>query len=462
MEVFQIPEDTVHLMTKERLEEFAETFTLDSCRLQNNLLHITGSQTGLDSAKKLYKGLKKKLFQFTTVTIPLPKTVGEEDLKELLENKVDVCFGKSSLKISGERQLVENAKSSVDYFLKAFVGESSSSNNRTIKEKSGSGPNNSSTGRHKWHACGFCGNQFSSKYLRKHFVKICDKAFAPELSFDQKDELLDMFYKARADYDRKIEEYSEQFSSKSSSIEEIKVATMDDQIEENSETNEIEPSFFAILDNYELYLNSRMGSQGLKNVTQCSRFNDLKRFVAKLKVSSYQQLLSKTSIIKLTERLDKLEVQEATRYDYCLAVKRFLEYFEVEEEWINSETKENIAKAIRRWEQCRTSYQAGLLKDRKKLKHKENQAMERGEFPRISDVADAEKYFRRKLPKIKTKTLDSKSLKLFYRWLGLAFSANNALRPSSVGNMRVSEYKEAYLRDDMKVVVVEGKSITNF
>ena len=103
MEVFQIPEDTVHLMTKERLEEFAETFTLDSCRLQNNLLHITGSQTGLDSAKKLYKayflGLKKKLFQFTTVTIPLPKTVGEEDLKELLENKVDVCFGKSSLNI---------------------------------------------------------------------------------------------------------------------------------------------------------------------------------------------------------------------------------------------------------------------------------------------------------------------------------------------------------------------------
>lgn len=75
---------------------------------------------------------------------------------------------------------------------------------------------------------------------------------------------------------------------------------------------------------------------------------------------------------------------------------------------------------------------------------------------KISDIADCEKYFRTKVPPINRQNLRTLSLKYFYRWLGFAMTANNALRPSSIANMKYAEYVEAYERGNTKVVVVSG------
>ena len=54
------------------------------------------------------------------------------------------------------------------------------------------------------------------------------------------------------------------------------------------------------------------------------------------------------------------------------------------------------------------------------------------------------------------------SLKQFYRWLGLCLSENNALRPSSIGNMKLQEFKDAFERGDTKIVEVQGNLYSFF
>ena len=135
------------------------------------------------------------------------------------------------------------------------------------------------------------------------------------------------------------------------------------------------------LRNYSNFMNSRMGDKGRSSTTQNAKCKGIKRVLEKFKIVSFDQLLEKDEIKTITEAFDTYGVENCTRYDYCILIKEFLEYVEVEEA---GEVNPNLRRAIRRWDNCRTSYQRGLMEDRKVKKSKDNKAMEEGKFPTLA------------------------------------------------------------------------------
>lgn len=81
---------------------------------------------------------------------------------------------------------------------------------------------------------------------------------------------------------------------------------------------------------------------------------------------------------------------------------------------------------------------------------------ELGKYPTVSDVAMCEAYFKKKVPVIKKDTFTENNMRRFYIWIAFYFSSTNALRPSSIGNMKHKEFMNAFKRNELKIVCVEG------
>ena len=471
LDIVPIPKDIAHLLTEERLRSFQDIFQLQSCVLQDHNIRIVGEKSSIDTAKRMapahFLGLRKKLFQVSSVTIQIPSSVevGVEDLQTLIGGiNIYYSLARKSVKLSGERQLVDDAKQRIEYFFNGFKGSSSHSPSPVpIREKEKMKPNS----RNKDHECWFCNVRFTSKYFRTHVSSKCTGGYSQKLSFDERSEWIDEYYRRNGRFFELQHLYDSKFAMRlqmnkkvESSDENHKYATTvltsEVQSPENDETISSYPFISDLLISYKKFLLTRSGSQGKSQKTQISRFNDVKRIFTSCNIETVEHLLSKTCEEIVTTHLDALHISDGTRYDYCLAIKYFLQYLKTEEEWVSGTIVEKVDRNIHKWNGCRASYQSGLLKERRILKHKEHRKMESGNYVQMKDIADCEFYFRSKLPKINRQSLTLKSLVSFYRWLSFALTMNNALRPSSIGNMKVSEYEQAFARGSTKVVVVEG------
>lgn len=97
-----------------------------------------------------------------------------------------------------------------------------------------------------------------------------------------------------------------------------------------------------------------------------------------------------------------------------------------------------------------------MLKKKKQIVEKE-----KGQFPKISEVASCEIYYRKKLATISKESFSKDNLHKFYIWLAFNLSKSNALRPSSMGNMTIEEFNDCFDRKIMKIVCVEGGPFLN-
>ena len=393
IDIIPIPTEIVHLMNEDRITTFKEVFQLDDCIIQNQNLRICGTKTTVDTAKRMsyahFLGLKKKLFQMSSLIIQIPSKaqLTEEDIKALVGGiNIEYSLTKKSVKLSGERQLLEDAKERIEHYFLAFdpvsspCKETSHSSNRSDQSRRSS--------RNKMHNCWFCDKAFTSKYFRTHLVSKCVGGYAEKLSVEEKSIWLDEYYKANGDYDTLKVEYDKRFLKKrpvESSVEsrhEKQVRLQENisdsgnaDMADNEPTETLNPHVDNLVHNYKLYLCSRAGGRGKSDVTRKSRYNFVSRIFKKCEVETVEFLLTQKCIDKVTTYLDDMNISDATRYDYCLSIKEFLEFLLSEEEWVTGTIKENVMRNITRWDGCRASYQAGLIKQRRLFKNKEHRKM---------------------------------------------------------------------------------------
>ena len=486
METIDIPQDIIKLLTDERIEYFRTLFCLDECRVNGKYLIMQGSRRSLDTAismsKAHFHGLRKKLNQAKSTSVYFPRSceISESDMQIILgADAFDLLkfeFLKNSVKISGGAAAVDDAVEKTSHYLSAFGDEQESTSRKDNKPSS-------SSSRHKSHQCFFCQLEFTSRYFRTHVTEKCTKGFAGNLTKEEKDELVGLFYKGSKNstdnFESKFRAYKETYA-----FEEHKRPLGEVKEELDSQENRVKISSNAeakvksesnvdhinqfrmdeLVKSYEKWMTSRAGDSGLSGNTQNSRLQDLKKLVNKCNVDLLSDLMLTDSIIHLTEKIDRFQVLDSTKYDYALAAIRFLEYCQTDHECISNskETEFVINKALKKWDRIRISYQRGLIKERKQKRSANNRAMEEGSFPTLAEIAECEQYFLKKLPNIKSaRSLSPTSLQHFYCWLGFSMAANNALRPSSIGNMTTSEYDHSFHRHDeemgsVKIVEVQG------
>lgn len=173
------------------------------------------------------------------------------------------------------------------------------------------------------------------------------------------------------------------------------------------------------------------------------------------KIFYLEQMLRYDSLKTLFANLENRNVGDSCRYDYALAALDFLDYLSQDDD-VPDDFLPLIQKGIVRWNRARSNYQKGLVSNRAVKKRKEILSRERGLYPKISEVSMCALYFRKKLPAVSGKTFSPDALRKFFTWLAFSLCKSNALRPSSIANMKVKEFDECITRDNLKIVCVEG------
>ena len=210
------------------------------------------------------------------------------------------------------------------------------------------------------------------------------------------------------------------------------------------------------VDQFEEYVNNPLsGKCRFSDSTNENTIANLKRVLNSYCVFHLEELLKKRSSMELAQKLEDRSIQDSARYQYVLAIKSFLLFLSQDEE-ISSETHRLIQFALVRWESARKNYQKGLTAHRATAKKREIVAKENDRYPKLSDVASCEIYYRNKLPKISKGSFSKGNLHRFYAWLTFSLSKSNALRPSSIGNMKLDEFQNAFQRPSLRIVCVEG------
>ena len=211
-----------------------------------------------------------------------------------------------------------------------------------------------------------------------------------------------------------------------------------------------------LIRNYELYLSNAISGKGYEESTVTAKLRSLNRMISKNCIYYLEELLGKEDVMTILTKIEGMNIADGSRYDYALSVKEFLNFCHQEDD-LSSELIEAIRKALIRWDNVRQTYQKGLIKDRSKKKKKQIMERELGLFPTVSDVSLCELYYRKKVPVISKSNFNKANMNKFFIWLAFYFSKTNAVRPSSIGNMKECEFKSFLKREELKIVCVEGK-----
>ena len=421
---------------------------------------IDGSSNDIKKAKLLLPGfflaLKKRTSHRISKTVKIPKSVEltMEDVETLLgETRTGLELKRTpkTISISGEPSQVELAAEKVEHFVELAKPpkRTSISEEITAVKKQPS--------YHSIHECMFCRCEISSRHFRRHCVNTCKVREAKIFSVQERGQIVDEYYSLDScDFTGSLKNRISEKKCSDSNAELITDDQADSIAKSRSQDEDIRTPIDPLIHNYRNYLvNPMSGKARFEDSTLNNKVRSLERLIDNYGIFFLEELLDKNEIMKLLAKVEEMQVEDTTRYDIALAVKHFLEFCHQEDE-LPTTMHESIRKALVRWENARSTFQKGLKDHRAKKKKSEIVERELGKYPTVSDVAMCEVYFKKKVPVIKKDTFTENNMRRFYIWIAFYFSSTNALRPSSIGNMKHKEFMNAFKRNELKIVCVEG------
>ena len=409
----------------------------------------------LKSQKPVTKTIKVPVSVLNDVSLDnLEVVVGSDCWKDI---QLSVDFDNREIKISGPSDPVADAKQKIDGFLSMFKTsrKRQSSVGTTSDEDGNASTLTKKRNNHRNHICFFCKGSKSSRHFRNHCSTECTHRNAILFSEIERNEIVDQYYKKES-MESFQNWYDLTLDSKISRIENDTAAKVVNVVNDENSSSRKVTKLDNLLIAYEDYLNNPIsGKARFDDKTLSSRIGAFKRLANMAELYFLEQLLKKNDIMKILSILEDLNYRDATRYDYVLSVLEFLQFCKQEDD-ISPSLHHSITIAIDRWEKARKNFQKGLVSERAVKKKRDILERERGDYPMISEVAQCALYFRKKVPVIKRSTYTNDSLNKFLTWLAFNLSKSNALRPSSIGNMKVSEFLQPFSRESTKIVCVEG------
>ena len=209
MEYIYVPSDVAELLEKDPflITKFTEAFGLLDVKLNRGNMSVIGDRESVEKARKFapahFLALKKRLCSLSTISVVLPKCMVDvmhhEEIMTIIENEhVQVNLNKGIVKLFGELQYLKDAEMKLKHYFNAFqecsVESKPKSDPPKRKLKEDGVESQSKATRHLHHECFYCSASYSSKYFRRH-VKSCDKGLGRYCSLDEKENLVDLFYK---------------------------------------------------------------------------------------------------------------------------------------------------------------------------------------------------------------------------------------------------------------------------
>ena len=268
---------------------------------------------------------------------------------------------------------------------------------------------------------------------------------------EERKDIIDLYYKER----KNPEIFQIAFN------EQLKLKRYGEDKEKDSNFNEMgrdiddNISFDTLVDDFEQYIRNPMsGKARNSDSTNENTISNLRTVIDDFGIFHLDHFVKNDFSMELAKRLESRQVQDTTRYSYALAVKSFLEFCKQREDF-DADFHRKVDFGLVRWEAARKNYQKGLTTQRAINKKREIVAREKQVYPKISEVAALETYYKKKLCPISRKNYSKVNLGNFYIWLTFYLSRANALRPSSIGNMKLRELNDAFKRPGVRIVCVE-------
>ena len=470
MEVLNFPAE-IECIIDTKLQFIKNLYELDSVGRKGSQLVIEGSTDAVQRANLLSPGLflslKKQLVQNVSKIIKLPKSVAVDldDIRTIIDDgwdNVKVTMTNSIINVSGCAHDVKAAVEKIQHYID-LIKPPVIKRNRSSSDNSVTNPTTSSKKNyHSTHLCMFCNEEMSSRHFRSHCAHTCKSRNANLFSPEERNRMVDEYYFSKEkflDYFNDVLTEKQRTSNSTSLMTVKKVVSSPSSLSEQQVVTSKGIGIDALLSDFDNYLNNPIsGKSRFDASTRKGKISSLQRLVNKTGVFYLEDLLHKNSVMTLMAKIEDMDVKDSTRYDYALVVKEFLEFCSLEDH-LDADLHTAILKGQARWEKARQNFQKGLVSYRATKKKMEIVEREMGKYPKVSDVALVEIYYRKKLVNISKKSYSELHLKMFLIWIAFHLSKTNALRPSSIGNMKINEFNNAFTRGSLRIVCVEGKPL---
>ena len=466
VKVIDVPEG-LEITVDGKLEFITTLYGLKTCKRSGTQLVLEGLPDNVSRAQNMlpafFLALKKRSAVKISKSIRIPAKL-QLDLPEInavlsdqLVSALQVELLQNSINVSGDPDNVETAVERIEHFLE-LVKPSPKPSKRRSSVDSGT-PQAKHQSCHKRYPCIFCHAEKSTRHFRDHCVNVCKVREAMIFSKEEKNELISQFY--TMNYEQFATMIENKISLKKESLQRPEKISLGEPVIHSNPARTDRISIDNLVRQFQDFLlNPCSGKARFQSSTLSGRISRLERLINTNKLFYLDELLEKESVMNVLSNIENMDIEDGSRYEYALVVKEFLSFCH-QEDSLSPDIMECIRKGIIRWDNARETFQKGLVKNRAKKKKEEVVLRENGKYPHISEVSMCEAYYMKKVPTISKSSFNNTNLKRFYGWLAFYFSKSNALRPSSFGNMKLTEFN-SFKRGELKIVCVEGNHLTNF
>ena len=439
---WEVPKELQHVVNDVVLQHITRTSTLERCSFTDGSLIFEGTESSVKAAKDLTPVwkvmLEKKVKQVITTEIPvtgkLHTLISITDMKDIVDNGVEVSMKKKRIILNGTMEKVSNAKEMVSVYLAGLMAmfndpDSSSRNVRGQKDSTG----NETTVRkksskryaeRKVHPCPFCKGDLSSAYIRDHVVKHCPEA--ENISPEKRHNALDEYYsnlrrdsKRNRPKHRPIPDDQNSFGSNvCSQIDYLPLATGGAQIKSEvkeqsssfpssqpnksiqinndsdcsdgycsstvSSSSTCEKPIYVQLEQYRKWMDSRFSPlYKQKAATKNSKISTIKKIVRKLDIATSEFLCDSANKEKIVGAIESLPVSSGTKYVHTKDLILYLHFLSKFDEALSESAK----KSIEDWEGARKSFQDETVDQRVVKKKLDSDRLQNGEMPTLIDAS---------------------------------------------------------------------------
>ena len=324
---------------------------------------------------------------------PISVPIRQEIEKCCIDADVNFVFKKKGVQIEGNRRKVEEAKTLLN-FLNSFSSkeitspspDGSAGCGGEVRDEFGrfscEGTPKSKPKR-RFHTCPFCKKEMSSSSFRSHVVEHCKNSRFTIANENQRNKLVDKYYKIRGlkdnvtltdlenSDDEVISRYPDEVCTSNPEIVSHEEKNVDQQRNDKIVLGELESvGVEAALEGYEAYGSSSFSGKKMVHSasTKNKKMSVLRKLINLGRIKEISKFCGK-SMDAVMMVIESLPYDSYYKYAVIEAIIDLLKYLKLE--WpLTQAGKYCLESSIERWDRGRACFQAKLMKDRQIKKKK--------------------------------------------------------------------------------------------